>query len=62
MEKILAFRPGHPKGDQNSQTYDLMENARRDENDVLRVPIVRLTLVLPGTVDCSFAVTNNSPV
>ena len=43
-------------------TYDLMENTRRDENDVLRVPIVSLTLVLPGAVDCSLAVTNNSPV
>ena len=27
-----------------------------------RVPMVRLTLVLPGAVDCSSAVTNNSPV
>ena len=40
----------------------LMENARRDENDVPRVPIVSLTLVSPGAVDCSLAVTNNSPV
>ena len=39
-----------------------MENARGDENDVLRVPIVSVTLVLPGAVDCSLAVTNNSPV
>ena len=42
-------------------TDDLMVNAR-DENDILRVPIVRLTHVLLGTVDCSLAVTNNSPV
>ena len=39
-----------------------MENARRDENDVLRVPIVSLAPVLPGAVDCSLAVTKNSPV
>ena len=43
-------------------TDNLRENAPRDANDVLRVPIVRLTLVLPGVVDCSLAVTNNSPV
>ena len=43
-------------------TDDLMENARRDENDLLRVLVVRLALVLPGAVDCSLAVTNNSPV
>ena len=34
----------------------------RDENDVPRVPIVRLILVSPCSVDCSLAVTNNSPV
>ena len=43
-------------------TDDLMENARRDENDVLRVPMVSLTLVSLGAVDCSLVVTNNSPV
>ena len=43
-------------------TDDLMENARRDENDVLRVPMVRLTLVSLGAVDCSLAGTNNSPM
>ena len=43
-------------------TDDLVENARRDENDVLRVPMVRLTLVSLGAVDCSLAVTNNSGV
>ena len=39
-----------------------MENARLDENNVLRVPVVSLTLVSPGAVDCSLAVTSNSPV
>ena len=43
-------------------TDDLMENARRDENDVLRVPMVRLNLVSLGAVDCSLAVTINGPV
>ena len=43
-------------------TYDLMENARREGNDVLRVPIESLTLVFSGAVDCSLVVTNNSPV
>ena len=35
---------------------------KRDENDFLRVSIMRLTLVSPGVVDCSLAVTNNSLV
>ena len=34
----------------------------RGENNVPSVPIVSLTLVLRGAVDCSLAVTNNSPV
>ena len=51
----------HVKCWQHATTDDLMVNAR-DENDILRVPIVRLTHVLLGAVDCSLAVTNNSPV
>ena len=35
-------------------TDDLMENVPHDEKDVPRVS--------PGAVDCSLAVTNNSPV
>ena len=49
-------------GCSNNRGFNEKRATRRDAKDIPRVPMVRLTLVSPGAVDCSLAVTNNSPV